>query len=114
MLSIRIYSLCPVHLPAWWFVHGSQLKPPHPAPQPPTTPKGGAREVNKPRGSDYTLLWPDDRPDFVRLAGKTGAIIVPFAAVGADDAYDVMMDVDQVLEVRGRGGPGGWGWGVSG
>ncbi|KAI8467052.1 MAG: hypothetical protein J3K34DRAFT_472042 [Monoraphidium minutum] len=59
---------------------------------------GGAREVNKPRGSEYTLAWPDDRPDFVRLAGKTNAIIVPFAAVGADDAYDVMMDVDEVLQ----------------
>lgn len=55
--------------------------------------------MNKPRGSEYTLSWPEDRPDFVRLAGKTGAIIVPFAAVGADDAYDVMMDVDEVLEV---------------
>jgi hypothetical protein len=32
------------------------------------------------------------------LAARCGAIIVPFAAVGADDAYDVMMDVDEVLE----------------
>lgn len=36
--------------------------------------------------------------DFVRLAARCGAIIVPFAAVGADDAYDVMMDVDEVLD----------------
>jgi hypothetical protein len=36
--------------------------------------------------------------DFVRLAARCGAIIVPFAAVGADDAYDVFMDVDEVLE----------------
>jgi hypothetical protein len=34
----------------------------------------------------------------VRLAARCGAIIVPFAAVGADDAYDVLMDVDEVLE----------------
>ncbi|GBF88231.1 alpha beta-hydrolase [Raphidocelis subcapitata] len=59
---------------------------------------GGAREVNKPRGAEYTLSWPEARPDFVRLAGKTGAVIVPFSAVGADDAYDVMMDVDELLE----------------
>jgi hypothetical protein len=56
--------------------------------------------VNKPRGSEYQLFWPEGRPDFVRLAGKTGALIVPFAAVGADDAYEVMMDVDEVLQVR--------------
>jgi hypothetical protein len=36
--------------------------------------------------------------DFVRLAARCGAIIVPFAAVGADDAYDVLMDVDEVLD----------------
>jgi hypothetical protein len=36
--------------------------------------------------------------DFVRLAARCGAVIVPFAAVGADDAYDVFMDVDEVLE----------------
>ncbi|KAJ9531874.1 hypothetical protein QJQ45_022011, partial [Haematococcus lacustris] len=51
---------------------------------------GGAREVNKPRGSEYRLLWKEGA-DFVRLAAKCGALIVPFAAVGADDAYDVML-----------------------
>lgn len=50
----------------------------------------------KRRDEQYTLLWKDS-PDFVRMASKCGAIIVPFSAVGADDAYDVMMDVDDVL-----------------
>lgn len=54
------------------------------------------REVTKPRAAHNTLMW-KDAPDFVRLAAKTGALIVPFAAVGADDAYDVMMDTDEVL-----------------
>ncbi|KAF6260587.1 hypothetical protein COO60DRAFT_1625641 [Scenedesmus sp. NREL 46B-D3] len=57
---------------------------------------GGAREVNKRVGDEYKLFWKDS-PDFVRLAARCGAIIVPFAAVGADDAYDVLMDVDEVL-----------------
>jgi hypothetical protein len=37
------------------------------------------------------LLSSQDEPDFVRLAVKCKALIVPFAAVGADDAYDIMM-----------------------
>jgi 1-acyl-sn-glycerol-3-phosphate acyltransferase len=48
---------------------------------------GGAREVNKRMGEEYRLFWRDS-PDFVRLAARCNAIIVPFAAVGADDAYD--------------------------
>lgn len=50
----------------------------------------GCREVTKPRGSDYKLIWKSE-PDFVRLAAKCDALIVPFAAVGADDAFDVVM-----------------------
>jgi hypothetical protein len=41
---------------------------------------GGAREVNKRVGQEYQLFW-KDTPDFVRLAARCGAIIVPFAAV---------------------------------
>jgi hypothetical protein len=73
---------------------------------------GGAREVNKRAGEEYQLLW-KDTPDFVRLAAKCDAIIVPFAAVGADDAYEVVMEVEEMLQapllgdfvrVRGREG----------
>jgi hypothetical protein len=35
----------------------------------------------------------------VRLAARCKALIVPFAAVGADDAYDVMMEAEEVLDV---------------
>lgn len=42
-------------------------------------------EVVKRRGEEYQLLWRES-PDFVRLATKCKAIIIPFAAVGADDA----------------------------
>ncbi|GLC71454.1 hypothetical protein PLESTF_001117600 [Pleodorina starrii] len=57
---------------------------------------GGAKEVVKKRGQEYQLLWKDS-PDFVRLAARCNALIVPFAAVGADDAYDVIMDTDEVI-----------------
>ena len=45
----------------------------------------------KRRGEEYQLFWRDDRPDFVRLAAKYNALIVPFAAVGADDAYNLLL-----------------------
>ncbi|DBB07863.1 TPA: hypothetical protein ACH3X3_009263 [Trebouxia sp. C0006] len=57
---------------------------------------GGGREVNKRKGEEYKLIW-KDKPDFVRMAAKTNALIIPFAAVGGDDAFDVAMDTDEVL-----------------
>lgn len=45
----------------------------------------------KRRGEEYQLFWRDDRADFVRLAAKFDALIVPFAAVGADDAYKLFL-----------------------
>ena len=52
---------------------------------------GGAREVNKRRGQQYQLLW-RERIGFARLAIEQGYPIVPFAAVGADDMLDVIVD----------------------
>jgi 1-acyl-sn-glycerol-3-phosphate acyltransferase len=52
---------------------------------------GGAREVNKRRGQQYQLLW-GERVGFARLAIEQGYPIVPFAAVGADDMFDVIVD----------------------
>jgi 1-acyl-sn-glycerol-3-phosphate acyltransferase len=54
---------------------------------------GGAREVNKGRGQQYQLLW-RERIGFARLAIERGYPIVPFAAVGADDMYDVVIDAN--------------------
>ena len=45
----------------------------------------------KRKGEKYQLFWREDRADFVRLAAKFDAIIVPFAAVGGDDAFDLFM-----------------------
>jgi 1-acyl-sn-glycerol-3-phosphate acyltransferase len=60
---------------------------------------GGSREVNKRRGQQYQLLW-RERIGFARLAIEQGYPIVPFAAVGADDMLDVI--VDQRTPVYGQ------------
>jgi 1-acyl-sn-glycerol-3-phosphate acyltransferase len=52
---------------------------------------GGAREVFKRRGERYRLLW-DGRTGFARLAIEYGYPIVPFAAVGAEECYDILVD----------------------
>ena len=57
---------------------------------------GGVREAYKRRGEEYRLLWPS-RPEFVRHALRTGATIVPFAAVGAEDGVRIVADADQLL-----------------
>ncbi len=54
-------------------------------------------QVAKNRDEKYQLFWGEE-VNFVRLAARFGAIIVPFAAVGGDDAYEVAMEVDEVLE----------------
>jgi 1-acyl-sn-glycerol-3-phosphate acyltransferase len=54
---------------------------------------GGSREVFKRRGQQYQLLW-GERMGFARLAIEQGYPIVPFAAVGADDMLDVLIDLD--------------------
>ncbi|CAG9465180.1 unnamed protein product [Pedinophyceae sp. YPF-701] len=57
---------------------------------------GGAREVNKRKGEAYRLFW-SDTPDLVRIAARANAIIVPFTALGGDDAFELFMDTDEVL-----------------
>jgi 1-acyl-sn-glycerol-3-phosphate acyltransferase len=52
---------------------------------------GGAREVNKRRDQKYQLLW-RERIGFARLAIEHDYPIVPFAAVGADEMLDVIID----------------------
>ena len=54
---------------------------------------GGAREVYKRRDQRYELLW-GERTGFARMAIAAGVPIVPFAAVGAEDRFDVLLDVD--------------------
>lgn len=58
---------------------------------------GGAREVAKRRGEKYQLIW-KQRLGFVRLAVRHGCTIVPFSAVGVEDAYDIVIDADDVMQ----------------
>jgi 1-acyl-sn-glycerol-3-phosphate acyltransferase len=57
---------------------------------------GGAREVFKRKGEKYHLLW-GERTGFAHLAIEHGYPIVPFAAVGAEECYDILVDAGDLL-----------------
>ena len=57
---------------------------------------GGSREVFKRKGEQYRLMW-KERLGFARLALAHRCTIVPFAAVGADDCYDIVFDGEELL-----------------
>jgi 1-acyl-sn-glycerol-3-phosphate acyltransferase len=57
---------------------------------------GGAREVLKRKGERYQLIW-KNRLGFAKMALRHRCTIVPFGAVGADDAYDIVIDGDDVI-----------------
>lgn len=52
---------------------------------------GGAREVFKHKGEAYELIW-KERFGFVKLAIEHGYSITPYATVGAEETYDVLLD----------------------
>jgi 1-acyl-sn-glycerol-3-phosphate acyltransferase len=62
---------------------------------------GGAREVYKRRGQEYKLLW-GRRTGFARMAIEAGCPIVPFAAVGAEDRFRVLIDMDSPVAAPAR------------
>ncbi|KAK4749547.1 hypothetical protein SAY87_026996 [Trapa incisa] len=51
---------------------------------------GGAREALHYKGEEYKCIWPD-QPEFVRMAARFGATIVPFGAVGKDDTAEISL-----------------------
>lgn len=57
---------------------------------------GGAREVFKRKGEAYQLIW-KDRTGFARMAIQHGYPIIPFAAVGAEEAYKILVDGDEIM-----------------
>lgn len=57
---------------------------------------GGAREVSKRKGEQYQLTW-KRRTGFCSMAIEYGYNIVPFAAVGPDDMYDIVLDAEDIL-----------------
>jgi 1-acyl-sn-glycerol-3-phosphate acyltransferase len=52
---------------------------------------GGAREVFKHKGEAYQLIW-KERYGFVKLAIEHDYTITPYATVGAEEAFDVLLD----------------------
>jgi hypothetical protein len=57
---------------------------------------GGGREVMKHKGEKYRLVW-KERVGFARLAIEHGVPIVPFASVGVEDMFEIVIDADDVL-----------------
>lgn len=57
---------------------------------------GGGREVAKRKGERYELIW-KQRMGFARLAIEARCPIVPFAAVGGEETYDILVDADSAL-----------------
>ncbi|XP_014496767.1 acyltransferase-like protein At3g26840, chloroplastic [Vigna radiata var. radiata] len=50
---------------------------------------GGIREAFHRKGEEYKLFWPE-QSEFVRMAARFGAKIVPFGVVGEDDVGQVV------------------------
>ncbi|CAK9143091.1 unnamed protein product [Ilex paraguariensis] len=59
---------------------------------------GGAREALHRKGEQYKLFWPD-KPEFVRMAARFGATIVPFGAIGEDDIAEVVFDYNDMMRI---------------
>jgi hypothetical protein len=57
---------------------------------------GGGREVFKHKGEKYKLVW-KERVGFARLAIQYGVPIVPFASVGVEDMFEIILDADDLL-----------------
>ncbi|KAL6601776.1 hypothetical protein ACP70R_044996 [Stipagrostis hirtigluma subsp. patula] len=59
---------------------------------------GGAREALHRKGEEYKLFWPE-QSEFVRMASRFGAKIIPFGVVGEDDICDLLLDYDDLLKL---------------
>ncbi|GAQ80187.1 Esterase/lipase/thioesterase family protein [Klebsormidium nitens] len=59
---------------------------------------GGVREAYHGKNEAYQLFWPD-QPEFVRMAIKFGATIVPIAGVGSADSIDLLLGPDEILKL---------------
>ena len=57
---------------------------------------GGGREVMRRKGEAYHLVW-KQRTGFARMAIEHGYDIIPFGSVGPDEAFDIMLDANDVM-----------------
>ena len=58
---------------------------------------GGAREALKQKDEEYKLFWPEEQ-EFVRIAAKFNATIVPLSGVGIDDSMDIVASGNELLD----------------
>ncbi|KAJ8760671.1 hypothetical protein K2173_017656 [Erythroxylum novogranatense] len=59
---------------------------------------GGAREALHYKGEEYKVTWPDQQ-EFVRIAARFGATIIPFGAVGEDDVMKMVLDGRELMKI---------------
>jgi len=59
---------------------------------------GGTKEALHGKDEAYQLFWPE-KVDFVRVAAKFNATIVPLSAIGAADSVDIVMDAPDLLKL---------------
>ncbi|KAL6509142.1 hypothetical protein OROGR_022452 [Orobanche gracilis] len=59
---------------------------------------GGMREALHRKGEEYKLFWPE-KTEFVRMAARFGAKIVPFGTVGEDDIGQLFLDYDDLRSI---------------
>ncbi|KAH9625337.1 hypothetical protein KSS87_003634 [Heliosperma pusillum] len=59
---------------------------------------GGMREACHKKGEEYQLFWPE-RSEFVRMAARFGAKIIPFGVVGEDDIGELVLDYDDQMKI---------------
>jgi 1-acyl-sn-glycerol-3-phosphate acyltransferase len=57
---------------------------------------GGGREVMRRKGEAYRLVW-KQRTGFARMAIEHGYDIIPFGSVGPDEAFDILLDANDVM-----------------
>jgi hypothetical protein len=59
---------------------------------------GGVREVFHGKNEAYKLFWPE-KVDFVRIAAKFNATIIPLSAVGAAESVNILIDPPDMLKL---------------
>lgn len=59
---------------------------------------GGAREAFKRKDEAYSLHWPKEA-EFVRMAIRHDAWIVPFSCVGPEDNFQIVLDGEELLRI---------------
>ncbi|KAI8001175.1 Acyltransferase-like protein [Camellia lanceoleosa] len=50
------------------------------------------------QGEEYKLFWPQ-QSEFIRMAARFGAKIIPFGAVGEDDVGQVVLDYHDLMKI---------------